>query len=99
MADLANKYDALASADADLVKVAHHGSKNATSEQMLQIVTPDIAVISVGNNGYGHPAPEVLERLEAASTQIYRTDESGAIIVDIFEDGSALIDTVLSPEE
>ena len=63
------------------------------------VVVCDGAVVSVGNNGYGHPAPEVLERLGAASAKIYRTDESGAIIVDIFEDGSTLISTVLSPEE
>src|SRR5690554_3292575 len=48
--------------DADLIKVAHHGSKFTTGELFLEKVLPDHAVISSGTNYYGHPAPEVVAR-------------------------------------
>ncbi len=66
----------------DVLKVAHHGSKNATSEHFLQLVHPDIAIISAGiDNMYGHPAEELLDRLESSESQpaIYRTDLQGEI--------------------
>ena len=66
----------------DVLKVAHHGSKNATSEHFLQLVHPDIAIISAGiDNMYGHPAEELLDRLESSASQpaIYRTDLQGEI--------------------
>ncbi len=64
----------------DFLKVGHHGSKNASSIEFLKFFSPETAVISVGeNNRYGHPSPEVLQRLSEAGTQIYRTDQGGAI--------------------
>ncbi|MFH1392616.1 MAG: MBL fold metallo-hydrolase [bacterium] len=64
----------------DILKVGHHGSKNATSQEFLEQVNPEIAVISVGkNNQYNHPAPETLERLK--DIQVLRTDEIGDIII------------------
>jgi competence protein ComEC len=66
----------------DVLKVAHHGSKNATSEHFLQLVHPDIAIISAGiDNMYGHPAEELLDRLVSSASQpaIYRTDLQGEI--------------------
>lgn len=73
----------------DILDVAHHGSKHATSQEFLQAVTPKIAVIQVGaHNSYGHPAQETLQRLEAAGAKIYRTDLCGDI--DIFSDGQNL---------
>ncbi len=63
---------------ADFLKVAHHGSKYATSDEFLGAVKPREAIISVGkNNSYGHPNQEVLQRLIAHRIKIIRTDESG----------------------
>ncbi|MCR5203308.1 MAG: DNA internalization-related competence protein ComEC/Rec2 [Lachnospiraceae bacterium] len=66
----------------DILKVAHHGSNLSTPEEFLKLVNPKISLISCGkNNRYGHPGKELLKRLEATGSSIYRTDESGAIEV------------------
>lgn len=66
---------------ADILKVAHHGSKYSTTEEFLAKIKPKMAIISVGkNNKFGHPAPEILERLEKDKIKIIRTDEFGDII-------------------
>ena len=68
----------------DMLKVAHHGSRGATSEEFLELIRPGIAVISCGsNNRYGHPHPELLKRLEDCNCRIYRTQECGAVTVRI----------------
>ncbi|GAD12584.1 DNA internalization-related competence protein ComEC/Rec2 [Geobacillus sp. G4] len=65
---------------ADVLKVAHHGSKTSTTELFLRTVKPRAAIISVGRyNRYGHPSPEVLMRLRQQRAIIWRTDENGAI--------------------
>lgn len=65
-------------ADVDVLKVGHHGSRTASSEEFLKIATPEISVISCGaGNSYGHPHAEALERLEKYSTEIIRIDEVG----------------------
>ena len=65
---------------ADVLKVAHHGSATSTGPEWLAAVRPCLALISVGaNNPYGHPAPEVLARLQQAGSRILRTDRDGAI--------------------
>ena len=70
----------------DVLKVAHHGSKNATPEAFLEIIEPVYACISAGkNNRYGHPHQEVIERLEAYTQMIWKTNEHGAI--EIWTDG------------
>lgn len=64
----------------NFLKVPHHGSKTSTTEPFLDAVHPAFAAISVGrDNSFGHPSPEVVERLGAAGVRIYRTDRDGAI--------------------
>ncbi len=66
--------------EADLLKVAHHGSATSTIPELLAAVHPRFAVISVGaRNVYGHPRREVLDRLAEAHVPAYRTDMDGAI--------------------
>lgn len=65
-----------------LLKVAHHGSKNSTDEEFLDIVNPAYSIISSGkNNPYGHPHDELLERLEKINSNIMMTMIDGAISV------------------
>lgn len=64
----------------DLLKVGHHGSRSATGDAWLAELRPTWAVISVGRgNRYGHPAPEVLERLARQGITVFRTDRAGTI--------------------
>ena len=72
----------LSSAPVTLLKVGHHGSRSATSKEMLKVLCPRLALISCGkNNLYGHPSQEVLERLHTAGCGVWRTDQQGALIV------------------
>lgn len=74
---------------ADILKIGHHGSKNSTTSQFLAAVQPRIGIISSGEgNPYGHPSPELLERVEKAGIRIYRTDFDGA--VHVLTDGTGL---------
>lgn len=92
MGDMASEIeDQLAAAgtlpNIDILKVTHHGSKYSSSESFLQVVDPELALISVGrDNSYGHPHADTLERLTPLA-KIYRTDQSGTITVDISESG------------
>lgn len=68
----------------EVLKVAHHGSKNSSSEEFLQLVSPEYALISAGRkNRYGHPHVETVERLEQADSRICSTQESGAVTVRV----------------
>jgi len=66
---------------AEILKVAHHGSAYSSSEEFLSAVQPKEAIISVGDNSYGHPADETLDRLLAIGARIWRTDQQGTILV------------------
>jgi competence protein ComEC len=75
---------------ADLLKAGHHGSRTASSAELLDAVHPALVVISCGRrNRYGHPAPETLERLHAAGIPIARTDEDGTVVVCVEPGGSS----------
>lgn len=74
---------------AHLLKIGHHGSRTSTSASFLEAVAPDLAVVSVGSrNLYGHPHPEVLERIRAAGVgRLWRTDRHGSLCVEVESDG------------
>lgn len=68
--------------DVDVLIAGHHGSGNSTCEELLAAVTPEIVCISAGkDNLFGHPAPELLERLASFGCTVYRTDLHGDIII------------------
>jgi competence protein ComEC len=72
----------------DLLKVAHHGSRTATTDAFLAAVRPRVAVASAGaDNPYGHPARPTLERLAAAGARVYRTDVDGSVAVTFGAEG------------
>ena len=63
----------------DFLKIAHHGSKYSTSENFLEMVSPEMAIISVGKNSWSMPTKEVLEKLDKEKIKVYRTDIDGDI--------------------
>jgi competence protein ComEC len=78
----------------DVLKVGHHGSSTSTTPTFLERVAPQAAVISVGRgNRYGHPAPEVMARLEAMGVRIYRTDRDGTLTVRARREGTFQVHT------
>jgi competence protein ComEC len=66
---------------AQVLKVGHHGSSGSASAQFLEAVGPEVAIISVGRNSYGHPAPDTVERLARSGADLLRTDRVGAVRV------------------
>jgi competence protein ComEC len=74
----------------EVLKVAHHGSEDPGLPELLRVVRPRIAVISVGEgNDYGHPRPETLGALAATpGLTTYRTDEDGRVVIE--SDGRTL---------
>lgn len=74
--------------DCDVLKVGHHGSKSSSSADFLSFIKPEYAVISVGkNNTYGHPMPEIMNRLFDLGTVTYRTDRHGNVVLYVDADG------------
>ena len=69
--------------DIELLVVSHHGSKNSSDPAFLKAVRPEIAVICVGDNSYGHPTEEAMRRLLAAGAELYRTDTQGNILITV----------------
>ncbi|BDG08461.1 ComEC/Rec2 family competence protein [Anaeromyxobacter paludicola] len=67
---------------AQVLKVAHHGSRYGSKAALLRAVRPEVAVVSCGrDNDYGHPHPAALRRLERAGARVYRTDLDGDVVV------------------
>jgi competence protein ComEC len=73
--------DTHALADVEVLVAGHHGSKYSTCEELLEALLPEIVLISVGENSYGHPTQEVLTRVEAVGATVYRTDLCGDITI------------------
>ncbi len=69
--------------DIELLMAGHHGSGSSTSPELLDTLRPELAIISVGYNSYGHPDDNVLSRLAARGTQVFRTDQSGSVTLRI----------------
>ena len=63
----------------DLLVAGHHGSKYSTSSLLLRKTMPKAVIVSVGENSYGHPAQETLDRIQSAGAKVLRTDELGTI--------------------
>lgn len=69
--------------DIEVLVVSHHGSRYSSNIRFLKSVTPETAVISVGDNNYGHPSEETLQRLLAVGADIWRTDQQGTIRITV----------------
>ena len=73
---------------ANILKIAHHGSKTSTTENFLKTISPKIALIGVGkNNNFGHPNEQVIERLKENGVKVYRTDTDGEISIVVNRNG------------
>ncbi len=79
---LVQKYDL----QSQILKVPHHGSKFSSSREFLEKVKPQLAVIGVGKNSYGHPTKEALQRLGEGGGRIFRTDNNGTVKVAVNND-------------
>lgn len=83
--------------ETDILKVSHHGSANSCSDDWVNLLSAETAIISSGRgNTYGHPSLDAMERLALSGADIYRTDELGDVVVSV-KDGAYLID--FSPKE
>ena len=69
----------------EVLKFPHHGSKTGITDEFLKALSPQLAVISVGKNSYGHPSPQVLDQLTQKGINFLRTDQAGDI--EIITDG------------
>lgn len=70
--------------DAEILKLGHHGSDTSNSEAFLDAISPEYGLISSGlGNKYEHPIKEIMERLEERNIEVYRTDESGSVVITI----------------
>ena len=79
--------------DVDVLKVAHHGSKYSSTQGFLKKVSPDISVIQVGKNSYGHPTREALSRLAATGARIFRNNLDGTVKIYREESGTLIAKT------
>lgn len=96
-ADIPGNYEMYAARDADLIKIAHHGSKSSTGDEFLSVVTPDAALIT-GSDTAALPHPDLLERLSRRGIPWYNTAEWGAVTVTV-RSGGAIIAPYLHAKE
>ena len=83
--------------ETDCLKAGHHGSRNSTSDELLEVTDPAVALISAPKKSmYGHPHQETLERLKAAGTEIFATKDCGAVTL-LPENGGITVRTWLKP--
>lgn len=66
---------------ADILKIAHHGSKTSNTEEFFELVNPRATIISVGKNNFGHPSTEVIKRIDEMNVHSFRTDKHGAVLL------------------
>lgn len=69
--------------DVEVLLAGHHGSKYSTSDTLLAAVTPELGIISVGQNHFGHPTQEAMDRMTAAGMELRRTDQEGNILIQV----------------
>ena len=70
-----------------ILKISHHGSKTGTNTEIINEVSPRLAIIQVGKNSYGHPTKEVIDLLTSKAVKILRNDTNG--IIEITSDGKS----------
>lgn len=70
------------SLESDYLKAGHHGSDSSSSEEFLTAVDPEISIISVGYNSFGHPSLRVLKKIIRQGSKVWRTDQIGDIIIE-----------------
>lgn len=69
--------------DIEVIAVGHHGAATSTSSELLKALRPETALISVGDNSYGHPSNQTLRRLLVSGAEIFRTDLQGDIHITV----------------
>lgn len=94
--EICRKYNTTNKLKANILKVAHHGSKTSSTAEFIKMVKPQIALIGVGEkNKFGHPNDGVIQRLKNMNTKIYRTDKMGEIVIQINNMGEVKISSQL----
>ena len=81
--------------DADILQVPHHGSGTSSSDELIDAVSPKVAVFQCGKNNYGHPVPQIVEKYKKKGIIIYRNDLDGAIGLTIGKNNRVRIKTVV----
>lgn len=94
--EICREYNTTDKLKANILKVAHHGSKTSSTAEFIKMVKPQIALIGVGEkNKFGHPNDGVIQRLKNMNTKIYRTDKMGEIEIQINNMGEVKISSQL----
>lgn len=94
--EICSQYNTTNKLKANILKVAHHGSKTSSTAEFIKMVKPQIALIGVGEkNKFGHPNDGVIQRLKNMNTKIYRTDKMGEIVIQINNMGEVKISSQL----